>query len=59
MNAYENQFVAYLPDETVRMDRELYLIGASLKVLGRKCFGFTKMSAGASRRITWLRSGCF
>ena len=24
-------------------DRELYLIGASLKDLGRKCFGFTKM----------------
>ena len=26
-------------------DRELYLIGASLKDLGRKCFGFTKMDA--------------
>jgi len=26
-------------------DRELYLIGASLKVLGRKCFGFTRMDA--------------
>jgi len=25
----------------------LYLIGASLKDLGRKCFGFTKMDAGA------------
>ena len=24
-------------------DKELYLIGASLKDLGRKCFGFTKM----------------
>ncbi len=24
-------------------DRELYLIGASLKDLGRKCFGFTRM----------------
>ena len=24
-------------------DRELYLIGASLKDLGKKCFGFTKM----------------
>ncbi len=27
-------------------DRELYLIGASLKDLGKKCFGFTKMDAG-------------
>ena len=26
-------------------DRELCLIGASLKDLGRKCFGFTKMDA--------------
>jgi hypothetical protein len=26
-------------------DRDLYLIGASLKDLGRKCFGFTKMDA--------------
>ena len=26
-------------------DRELYLIGASLKDLGKKCFGFTKMDA--------------
>ncbi len=26
-------------------DRELYLIGASLKDLGRKCFGFTRMDA--------------
>ena len=32
-------------------DRELYLIGASLKDLGRKCFGFTKMDAGEIRRI--------
>ena len=24
-------------------DRELYLIGASLKDLGKKCFGFTRM----------------
>ena len=24
-------------------DKELYLIGASLKDLGKKCFGFTKM----------------
>ena len=28
-------------------DKELYLIGASLKDLGKKCFGFTKMDAGA------------
>ena len=26
--------------------KELYLIGASLKDLGRKCFGFTKMDVG-------------
>ena len=26
--------------------KELYLIGASLKDLGRKCFGFTKMDSG-------------
>ena len=26
-------------------DKELYMIGASLKDLGRKCFGFTKMDA--------------
>ena len=26
--------------------KELYLIGASLKDLGRKCFGFTQMDAG-------------
>ena len=27
-------------------DQELYLIGASLKDLGKKCFGFTKMDSG-------------
>ena len=27
-------------------DKELYLIGASLKDLGRKCFAFTKLDAG-------------
>lgn len=32
-------------------DRKLYLVGASLKDLGRKCFGFTKMDAGEIRRI--------
>ena len=26
--------------------KELYLIGASLKDLGKKCFGFTKMDSG-------------
>ena len=26
-------------------DKELYLIGASLKDLGKKCFGFTKIDA--------------
>ena len=32
-------------------DKELYLIGASLKDLGHKCFGFTKMDASEIRRI--------
>ena len=32
-------------------DKELYLIGASLKDLGRKCFGFTKMDAVEIARI--------
>ena len=32
-------------------DRELYLIGASIKDLGHKCFGFTKMDKGEIRRI--------
>ena len=32
-------------------DRELYLIGASLKDLGGKCFGFTKMDSREIRRI--------
>ena len=35
-------------------DKELYLIGASLKDLGHKCFGFTKMDAGAIRGIKKL-----
>ena len=26
-------------------DKELYLIGASLKDLGKRCFGFTRMDA--------------
>ena len=32
-------------------DKELYLIGASLKDLGKKCFGFTKMDAGEITEI--------
>ena len=32
-------------------DKELYLIGASLKDLGHKCFGFTKMDSAEIRRI--------
>ena len=32
-------------------DRELYLIGASLKDLGRKCFAFTKLDPGEIARI--------
>ena len=32
-------------------DKELYLIGASLKDLGRKCFAFAKLDPGAIRGI--------
>ena len=32
-------------------DKQLYLIGASLKDLGSKCFAFTKLDAGEIRRI--------
>ena len=32
-------------------DRELYLIGASLKDLGRRCFAFTKLDPAAIRAI--------
>ena len=32
-------------------DKELYLIGVSLKDLGHRCFGFTKMDASANRGI--------
>ena len=32
-------------------DKELYLIGASLKDLGRKCFAFTKLDPAEIRRI--------
>ena len=32
-------------------DKELYLIGASIKDLGRKCFAFTKLDSGEIRRI--------
>jgi len=32
-------------------DKELYLIGASLKDLGKKCFAFTRLDAGEIRRI--------
>ena len=32
-------------------DRELYLVGASLKDLGRKCFGFTKMDPAEITRL--------
>ena len=32
-------------------DRELYLIGASLKDLGKKCFAFTKLDVSAIRGI--------
>ena len=32
-------------------DKELYVIGASLKDLGKKCFAFTKLDVGEIRRI--------
>jgi hypothetical protein len=32
-------------------DKELYLIGASLKDLGRKCFGFTKLDGCEIKRL--------
>ena len=32
-------------------DKELYLIGASLKDLGKKCFAFTKLDVGEIKRI--------
>ena len=32
-------------------DQELFLIGASLKDLGKKCFAFTKLDAGEIKRI--------
>ena len=32
-------------------DKVLYLIGASLKDLGWKCFAFTQLDAGEIRRI--------
>ena len=35
-------------------DKELYLIGASLKDLGRKCFAFTKLDPADIRRIKKL-----
>ena len=35
-------------------DKDIYLIGASLKDLGRKCFGFTKMDAGEIDHIKRL-----
>ena len=37
-------------------DKELYLIGASLKDLGHKCFGFTKMDAA---QIRWIKAAAF
>ena len=32
-------------------DKEIYLIGTSLKDLGRKCFAFTKLDSGEIARI--------
>ena len=39
-------------------DKDLYLIGASLKDLGKKCFAFTKLDAGEIRRIKKSAFGC-
>ena len=42
-------------DSLILDDKELYLIGALLKDLGKKCFGFTKMDAGEIPRIkSWV-----
>jgi hypothetical protein len=38
-------------------DKELYLIGASLKDLGKKCFAFTKLDAGEIERIKKVAFG--
>ena len=38
-------------DRFLVIDDKLYLIGASLKDLGRKCFAFTRLDAGAIRGI--------
>ena len=38
-------------------DKELYLIGASLKDLGHKCFAFTKLDAGEIRRVKFAAFG--
>ena len=45
--------ISNLSEASVRIicDKELYRIGASLKDLGAKCFGFTKMDAAEIRRI--------
>ena len=40
------EFAAFHDRFLILDDKELYLIGASLKDLGKKCFGFTKMDAG-------------
>ena len=39
------------PNVLIVDDKELYLIGASLKDLGKKCFAFTKLDAGEIERI--------
>ena len=40
-------------------DKELYLIGASLKDLGAKCFAFTKLDPGEIERIKKSAFGIF
>ena len=44
----QDQRLASLMEKVILIldDKEQYLIGASLKDLGKKCFGFTKMGTG-------------
>ena len=49
---FHNFTLARFHDRFLIIDnKELYLIGASLKDLGSKCFAFTKLDAAQIRRI--------
>ena len=48
---YDKKHVPHRKISPAIDDKELYLIGASLKDLGKKCFAFTKLDAGAIRGI--------